>query len=316
MKIKLLQNIVDIIRGKQAVKEILSETIFDPKTLKKWRWRFRFYKRLYCKEWQIIYPPQGMGDILYICLLLKEYKKLYRKKILLIVIKPYFKQLAEIFTKEVDEVLLASGENFSFISRLKHHKNVLNIEAELYEKGMKWESFRINLIKIMKLNENAKLEMLTCPTFKLKDTSVSFVKGKSVIISPHATTCPKCVPDSFWTDLANTFLSRGFGVVFNSNDKAFESYQCHLLSIDETIALADECGYFIGYRSGLCDVLAYFSKCKKIFICPSNPHGNTNAEQWFLDATTKELWIHNEAKEYIYSQDLFDVILKEISENS
>lgn len=256
-----------------------------------------------------------MGDILYICLLLHEYKKVYHKKIMIVVIKPYFKQLADIFAQEVDETLLASGEVFAFISRTKHHKNVLNIEAELYEKGMKWESFRINLIKVMKLNENARLQMLTRPIFTLKDTSLDFKKGKSLIISPHATTCPKCVPDSFWMRLADTFLSRGFGVIFNSNDKAFAAYQCRLLNIDETIALADECGYFVGYRSGLCDVLAYFSKCEKIFICPTNPHGNTTAEQWLLDASTKELWMHNEAKEYIYSENLFGVILKEFLGN-
>ncbi len=304
MKIRIFRDIIDIIRAKKTPKDILREWAWSFRALK---WRYQLRARLRDTAWQIIYPPQGMGDILYICLLLCEYKKAHRKKIALVVTKPYFKQLAEIFALEVDEVYPSND------TPLKHHKNVLNIEAELYEKGMKWESFRANLINVMKLDENARLQMQTRPIFTLNDTSLAIKNGKSVIISPHATSCPKCAPDSFWTRLADGFLARGFGVVFNSNDRAFAAYQCRLLSIGETIALADACGHFVGFRSGLCDVLAYFSACKKIFIYPDKPHTNTTAEQYLLDATTKELWAHNEAKEYIYSEGLFEVVLDEFA---
>ena len=299
MKIRFIQNAIDIIRGKKSVKDI----VLHHKN------KLLIRKYLKSAEYQIIYPPQGLGDILYICLLLKEYKEINGKKIVMIVRKHYFKQLTQLFAKEVDETLLIGYDLEHLISHIKKNKSVLNIEAELYEKGMKFISFRINLIQILNLPKNTKLKTDTDFEFKTENFGIEHKKGKTIILSPHATSCPKCVPDEFWLSLADFFITKGFDIIFNSNDNTFsQKYKSCLLSISDTIALVNDCGYFIGYRSGLCDVMAYFSNAKKIFIYPTNPHNGDSAEKYFELATTKDLWIYNKAKEYIYSENLLEII--------
>lgn len=299
MRIQFIQNIIDVIRGKKHAKDIV---LYHKKKL-------LIRKYLKSAEYQVIYPPQGLGDILYICLLLKEYKKLNGKKIVMIVRKHYFKQLTQLFAKEVDETLLIGYDFKRLISYVKKNKSVLNIESELYEKDMKFISFRTNLIQILNLPKDTKLQADTCFEFKIENLGIEYKKGKTIMLSPHATSCPKCMPDEFWLSLAEFFIAKGFDIIFNSNDEIFsQRYKSYLLSISDTIALVNDCGYFIGYRSGLCDVMAYFSTTKKIFICPTNPHNGDTAEKYFELATTKDLWVYNEAKEYIYSDNLLEII--------
>lgn len=306
MQIKIVQNIIDIIRGKKTARQIMQ---FYKDNFKNYKNKLLLCKYLKSTEYKIIYPPQGLGDILYICLLLREYKIIYDKKIIMIVRKHYFKQLTQLFEKEVYDTLLFNYDYERFITRIKKSEIVLNIESELYEKDMKFVSFKTNLIEILGLPKNATLTTNTCFEFKIDNLTIHYKKGKTIILSPHATSCPKCVPDESWITLAEHFLAKGFDIIFNSNDKIFsQKYKSCLLSISDTIALADDCGYFIGYRSGLCDVIAYFSTCQKIFIYPINPHKEYDAEQYFELATTKDLWIHNQAKEYIYSQELLEFI--------
>lgn len=107
------------------------------------------------------------------------------------------------------------------------------------------------------------------------------------------------------------FWQKDFDIIFNSDDRLFsQKYKAYLLSISDTIALANDGRYFIGYRSGLCDVIAYFSNYQKIFIYPTNPHTGDSAEKYFELSTTKDLWKHNKAKEYVYSQELLKLISK------
>lgn len=296
MKIKFLQILIDYARGKKSLKREFSEFRANLK------FKNKIKKYLYAPHHKIIYPPQGLGDILYICLLLGKFKKNSGiKKVLLVVRKRYFGDLARLFS-EVDEVVFISYDReFD-----KMHKNVLNIEHELYEKGMKWISFRINMAKLLSLSEDISLPK----PFKIApcEFDFSFKRGRTIIISPHATSCPKCVPDALWLDLAAHFKKQGFDIIFNSNDPAFKAHKCVLLSIKDTINLADEAGYFIGYRSGLCDVIAYFSSAKKIFIYPNKPHSLTSAEKYLQDATTNELCPQNLASELIYSEGLFENI--------
>lgn len=193
MRIKFIQNTIDFLRGKKSIK----------KALKKYRQNKRqkalIAKYLNDSKCLIIYPPQGLGDILYICLLLSEYKKLFGKKILMIVRKAYFAQLARLFYEEVDEILFEPDYENSLIKAIKLDKKALNIENLLYERGMKWESFRINLCKILNLNPNSRL--YTTSKFKFEaNFDFTFKQGKTIVFSPHATSCPKCVPDEFWCE--------------------------------------------------------------------------------------------------------------------
>ena len=305
-----MQNIIDIIRGKKTARQVVQ---FYKDNIEATKNKLLLHKYIDSAEYRVMYPPQGMGDILYICLLLKAYKKIHKKKIVVIVRKPYFKQLVQLFDKEVYDTLLFGYNLDNFMSHIKQNKAILNIEAELYEKDMKFVSFKTNLIEILGLPKDTKLWWEggadTCFEFKTDSLNINHKKGKTIILSPHATSCPKCVPNDFWIALAEYFLAKNFDIIFNSNDEIFsQKYKSCLLSISDSIALANSCGYFIGYRSGLCDVIAYFSTCQKIFIYPTNPHSGDSAKKYLELATTKELWRHNKAKEYIYSQELLKII--------
>lgn len=69
MRIKFIQNTIDFLRGKKSIKKALQ------KYRQNKRQKALIAKYLNDSKCLIIYPPQGLGDILYICLLLSEYKK-------------------------------------------------------------------------------------------------------------------------------------------------------------------------------------------------------------------------------------------------
>lgn len=97
------------------------------------------------------------------------------------------------------------------------------------------------------------------------------VKSKTVLIAPGAYSSGMKLSKHFWDELSRSLKIQGYTVCTNitseketviSGSKGvfipYEYLQCFL----------EYCGYFIGYRSGLCDLVAKVN-CKKIIIYPN-----------------------------------------------
>ena len=84
-----------------------------------------FYNHLL--GYTLIYPPQGMGDILILALGMEEYKKINNNpKVAFIVHKKHFVNLCRIFSENIDKII--------FINKTpkKMPKYVINVSDRTY----------------------------------------------------------------------------------------------------------------------------------------------------------------------------------------
>lgn len=95
----------------------------------------------------------------------------------------------------------------------------------------------------------------------------NLIKGKTVILSPYSNTLFE-LPDEFWETIAEHCRSLGYSVCTNCAAKSelpVKGTEAVFFPLKVAIDFADAAGYFIGIRSGLCDVISS-SSCKKVIL--------------------------------------------------
>lgn len=107
-------------------------------------------------------------------------------------------------------------------------------------------------------------------------------RGRTVILAPHANTIGS-LPDRWWIDAARHLRGAGFSVLVNgaNNARSFDHHKNGVsgtldglegtevhIPLDEMIPFAELAGFFLGVRSGLCDLVA-FAKARLAVLYPS-----------------------------------------------
>ena len=174
--------------------------------------------------------------------------------------KKYFGELAQLY-EEVDGILLINPKEVFGLNRfyainilypliydsLFLPKNILcGVKHSL---GLEDDEVRPNFPKIFDQEKNRK---------------------KRLIISPFATSCTPCMSNEDWLVIAQLAKRKGFEVFFNAPKGVFDGFECDLLPIKEFLSFCSESTHFIGYRSGLCDVVASFTPIKMLIVYPNN----------------------------------------------
>ncbi len=93
------------------------------------------------------------------------------------------------------------------------------------------------------------------------------VPGKTVVLSPFVNTLPS-LPWWVWCNIAEKLKERGYTVCTNvGSPSEFPINGTIPLSFpyDISVPILEKCGYFIGIRSGFCDIISS-AACKKIII--------------------------------------------------
>ena len=136
-------------------------------------------------------------------------------------------------------------------------------------------------------------------------------KGKTVIIAPYANTLDS-LPGWFWRKLVENLKNKGYCVLTNCNGTT-EPVVCGTKGVfipyKDLKLFLEYCGYFIGVRSGLCDIISSLV-CKKIIIyqpyCFWGPAGNY---EYF---SMKKMKISEDAIELSYKGIEFLELMKQI----
>lgn len=274
--------------------------------------KYYFYlKKCQLMNYEIIYPPQGLGDILVLLIGLQYLKKQNsNKKFAIIVTKKHFKDLCKIFNKSYDELL--------FLPNIKKIPSfVNNISEKIYSKNSSFEKFEIaiwnsigikqylNFNDIPKIDSNKKIDELFSKGI--------YKKGKTVLICPEANTSISCFPENFWLDCANRLKGKGYDPVFNSS-KIYGNYPSILYDLTSTINFLNNAGHLLGFRSGLLDVLGCFSNAHQVIIYPNNwkkgdmPYlvGFDDApnEKYMEDGSLNRLFPNKQFDEFIYDEKI------------
>lgn len=92
-------------------------------------------------------------------------------------------------------------------------------------------------------------------------------KGKTVLIAPYSYTLPN-LPDWFWIKLTKELSALGFSVctnLGNKTEKAIKGSAGIFLPYSQLKLFLEQAGYFIGIRSGFCEIISSIP-CKKIVL--------------------------------------------------
>ena len=92
------------------------------------------------------------------------------------------------------------------------------------------------------------------------------VEGKTVIIAPDANSVTH-LPIWFWNVIIKELQKRDYIVFVNCNYRNGYRTGDIFFSYEESVPLLNYAGYFLGIRSGLCDIVST-SKCKKVILYP------------------------------------------------
>lgn len=225
----------------------------------------------YDESYEFVFLPQGLGDILFYCMYASEYRrKNPSKHLAIITTKKHFFALVSLFDCCFDLILQIDTKLFYTTST----NRFTYMYPKIYDDCMPQKNLLNAMRNAMGLNSSAKTWLPEISVSLKIEQQVREMRGpkscKVVLISPDATSCNSIISDSEWIALATYLSQKGNKVVFNSNSNKYTGYENIFLSIRETIEFCDCIDLFIGYRSGLCDVVAAFCKCKQIIVYPND----------------------------------------------
>lgn len=95
----------------------------------------------------------------------------------------------------------------------------------------------------------------------------NLVEGKTVVFSPYVNTLSG-LPWWVWSNVAQKLKELGFVVCTNcgaSDEQPINGTIPLYFGYDISVPLLERCGYFVGIRSGFCDVISS-AACKKIIV--------------------------------------------------
>lgn len=128
------------------------------------------------------------------------------------------------------------------------------------------------------------------------------VKGRTVILSPYSNTLSD-LPMEFWEDIVSGLEQKGYCVVTNSGGKAEPAVKRTngiFFPLDMAPQFIEAAGFFVGVRSGLCDVISGASAKKVILYDGGNRFYMGSAFEYF---NLKDMGLCDDALELEFSYD-------------
>lgn len=138
----------------------------------------------------------------------------------------------------------------------------------------------------------------------------NFKEGKTVLLAPY-TNYLRPLPNEIWTIIANRLKEKGFSVCTNcasESEKPVEGTVPINLGFGEICAFIEAAGYFIGARSGLCDVISssnadihiiYQQRMESRFISSADYYSLKRMELVNKNNVREYIWDMNEQAEVL-----------------
>lgn len=92
--------------------------------------------------------------------------------------------------------------------------------------------------------------------------------GKTVLLSPYAGHFEACISNEQWEYLVKILVERGYTVCTNcgsKEEKPIKGSKAPFIELQDCVEFVETAGYFIGVRSGFCDLIC-MANCKKIVL--------------------------------------------------
>lgn len=142
----------------------------------------------------------------------------------------------------------------------------------------------------------------------------NLVEGSTIVLSPYSNTLAD-LPDLFWEELAGKVRDLGYCVCTNSGgsaEPAIKGTVSVFFPLDLAPRFVEKCGYFIGVRSGLCDVISGAKAAKIILYDAGNRFYQGSAFAYF---NLRDMQLCEDAVELEFTRNNHDQILSVILQN-
>lgn len=260
-------------------------------------------QRLKCsyQDQILMYPFQGFGEIVMTGIYIKEFKKYHQnKKVIFLIEKKGHYLMAKELLKDVDAVLQLDKASCAYLQNYATKGNKKDGQRDYLDISLKSYALK-NLNLTSKAKQNPQIIQPSQKIINLFQ-NYNLMDGKTVFISPDAVSFNEEFDQSKWHEIATKLSEKGFDVVFNSNKKNFYGYRTVFLSPKETLEFILLSGNFIGFRSGLCDVIASHLKNVKSFLFyPKASLDEFTSEDAYLKYfSVKLIFDNHHTKEVVY----------------
>lgn len=95
---------------------------------------------------------------------------------------------------------------------------------------------------------------------------IGLIPNKTVLLSPYANSVTG-LPIWFWNSIISELHEKGYKVLINSNFYNYLRAPNFFPSNETSVVCLNQGGFFLGVRSGFCDIIST-SNCKKIILYP------------------------------------------------
>lgn len=253
---------------------------------------YLYYRKLEreCKgaPMRLIHMP-CLGDVYIASLFLPAAEKaenVRESECVLIVTRSVCKKVGNLFGyKNIKVISDAQAWKLLFLMGFLHGR--LNIKNMLYHgtllcaitpvtfygKGNRLVNF-VDFINIGAYNLDGRPTMVM-PEFSARNDIIDalfesnrLVKGKTVLISPYSSHFAASITEEVWQIIVTSLKEKGYSVATNCASEAevpLPGTVPLFVEIRDCIAFLESAGYFIGIRSGLCDVISS-AVCTKLII--------------------------------------------------
>jgi hypothetical protein len=290
------------------------------------------YRRLIQKSsgGQILFiaPYTGTGDIYLVGLFFQEYLK--RNNITqytFIVVSGACRKVAEMFgiqnIKVVSRLLVDDIINCDRALRAGWPLVILNDSwAAEYTNLLQWiRGYKdLSFDKMFRyfvfgFNDDVAYQ-LPPPASSKTDIETLFRKhglaeGRTVVLSPYSNTLFE-LPDDVWKTVVDYCKQRGYTVCTNcagAGETPIEGTAAVFFPLGQAIEFLNAAGYFIGVRSGLCDIISS-SSCKKIILYEKDGFFYKCSPYDYF--SLRKMNLCDDAVELEYGSDRKDKVLDEI----
>lgn len=133
--------------------------------------------------------------------------------------------------------------------------------------------------------------------------------GRTVILSPYSNTLAD-LADEFWEKLAEKLKEKGYTVCTNSSgnsEPAVAGTKPVFFPLNIAPQFVEKAGYFIGIRSGFCDVISAANAGKIILYDAEDHFYNNSAFEYF---SLKQMGLSDDAVEIQFKRDVPELLEK------
>lgn len=139
------------------------------------------------------------------------------------------------------------------------------------------------------------------------------IPGRTVVISPYSNTLLD-LPDEFWTDIVERLVACGYTVCTNcgsDTELPIAGTKGIFVKLNMAPQFVNHAGFFIGVRSGFCDVISGTSAKKVILYYDRNRFYGASAYDYF---NLKNMELCEDALELQFSKDSIQDMIQKVIE--